>query len=323
MHECFGSTARHIDDMQEIAVIIPCHNEALTIAKVVTDFRHALPEATVHVFDNKSDDDTARIAKENGAVVHFVPVLGKGAVVRQMFREIDASFFLMVDGDDTYPAEKARALLAPLFDGRAEMTVGTRLQDHETQSFRAFHVFGNHLVLKSINFLFQAQLTDVLSGYRGFTRRFVKTTPILSKSFEVETELTLHALQYQLPVCEVPVPYGARPEGSVSKLNTFRDGYRVLKTILRLYKDYQPLAFFGLLGAMALSFGLFAGIVAVQEWLELGVVLGVSRAVLAALAIMSGMLSVATGLILDTVNRRSLELMTVISDYLVNDPGVR
>ncbi|MFM7459548.1 MAG: glycosyltransferase, partial [Burkholderiales bacterium] len=231
----------------KIAIIIPCYNEAVTIAKVIRDFRASIPEADIHVFDNLSADGTGDIARAAGAIVHLVPVQGKGAVVRQMFRDIECDIGVMVDGDDTYPADKVRLLIQPVIEGRAEMVVGTRLQKHEDASFRPLHVFGNQLVLRSINTLFGATLSDVLSGYRAFSTRFMSTTPVLSKGFEIETEITLHALEHHMPIVEVPVPYGVRPDGSESKLHTFRDGYRVLKAILWLYKDYRPLFFFGML----------------------------------------------------------------------------
>lgn len=300
----------------KLAVLIPCYNEAITIGKVVADFKRAIPEAEIHVFDNLSKDDTGRIAREAGAIVHLVPVQGKGAVVRQMFREVDCDIGVMVDGDDTYPADRIRDVLQPVFEGRADMVVGTRLQEHETASFRPLHVFGNQLVLQSINVLFGARLTDVLSGYRAFSRRFMTTTPVLSKGFEIETEITLHALEHHMPVVEVPVAYGVRPEGSESKLHTFRDGYRVLKTILRLYKDYRPLLFFGAIGALLMLISAILGFVIVEEFMAKGSA-GPARAVLAVAVGLVGMLSFATGLVLDTVNRRSRELMVLIADQVV------
>jgi hypothetical protein len=204
-----------------------------------------------------------------------------------------------------------------VLNGAAEMTVGTRLQEHEDTSFRPLHVFGNQLVLRSINSLFGAKLSDVLSGYRAFSRRFMRTTPILSRGFEIETEITLHALENQLPVVEVPVAYGVRPEGSESKLHTFRDGYRVLKNILRMYKDYRPLLFFSLIGLALLLVSSSIGVVILNEWLIHHSV-APARAVLAAALGLVGIFSVATGLVLDTVNRRSRELMVLITDQLID-----
>ena len=300
----------------KIAILIPCYNEAITIAKVVADFKSAIPEAAIHVFDNLSKDGTADIARAAGAIVHLVPVQGKGAVVRQMFRELDCDIGIMVDGDDTYPANRVREVMQPIIDGRADMVVGTRLQQHKDASFRPLHVFGNELVLRSINMLFGARLSDVMSGYRAFSRRFMTTTPVLSNGFEIETEITLHALEHNMPVVEVPVAYGVRPDGSESKLHTFRDGYRVLKTILRLYKDYRPLLFFGAIGTLLILLATALGFVIVQEFLMLGHV-APARAVLAVALGIVGVLAFATGLVLDTVNRRARELMVLISDQLV------
>jgi glycosyltransferase involved in cell wall biosynthesis len=300
----------------KIAILIPCYNEAITISKVVADFRAAIPEGEIHVFDNLSKDGTGDIARAAGAIVHLVPVQGKGAVVRQMFREIECDIGVMVDGDDTYPADRVRAMIQPVIDGRAEMVVGTRLQKHEDASFRPLHVFGNQLVLKSINVLFGASLSDVLSGYRAFSMRFMSTTPVLSKGFEIETEITLHALEHHLPIVEVPVPYGVRPDGSESKLHTFRDGYRVLKAILWLYKDYRPLLFFGAIGAVLGALSVALGVIIVDEFISKGQA-GPARAVLAVALGLVGMMSFATGLVLDTVNRRSRELMVLIADQVV------
>ncbi|MCA3000146.1 MAG: glycosyltransferase [Rhodocyclaceae bacterium] len=301
----------------KIAIIIPCYNEAVTIAKVIRDFRASIPEADIHVFDNLSADGTGDIARAAGAIVHLVPVQGKGAVVRQMFRDIECDIGVMVDGDDTYPADKVRLLIQPVIEGRAEMVVGTRLQKHEDASFRPLHVFGNQLVLRSINTLFGATLSDVLSGYRAFSTRFMSTTPVLSKGFEIETEITLHALEHHMPIVEVPVPYGVRPDGSESKLHTFRDGYRVLKAILWLYKDYRPLFFFGMLSTGLLFVALLMGGVIVEEFLDKGSV-APARAMFAAALGLVGVVAFSTGMVLDTVNRRARELNILIADQLIS-----
>jgi len=304
--------------MPAIAVVIPCHNEALTIGAVVEDFRRSLPEASIHVFDNSSSDRTADIARAAGATVHRVPTRGKGEVVRAMFREVDAEVLVMVDGDQTYPAARARDLVAPILEGRADMVVATRLQEHNSAGFRPFHVLGNRLVLRLINSLFDVQFSDVLSGYRAFSRRFVKTMPVLSRGFEIESEITLHALEHRVPVLEVPIAYGARPQGSESKLQTFRDGYRVVLTIIRLYKDYRPLRFFGLPGIVLLAIGVAIGFVVVHEFLELGRVAGVARAVFAVFACLVGMLAIATALVLETVNRRAREIYLLVADHVIS-----
>jgi glycosyltransferase involved in cell wall biosynthesis len=301
----------------QIAVLIPCYNESATIASVVADFRRALPEAEIHVFDNNSSDGAGALALAAGATVHMVPTQGKGEVVRAMFREVDADIFVMVDGDATYPADRVRELMAPIIEGRAEMVVGTRLQQYDANSFRPLHLFGNNLVLQVINAFFSARLTDVMSGYRAFSRRFVKTMPVLSHGFEIETEMTLHSLEHRLPVAEVGVPYSERPAGSESKLHTFRDGFRVLGTIFRLYKDYRPMAFFGLIGLAFLALGAAAGILVTIEFMEVGQVVGVARAVLAVACGIIGVLSLATGAILDTVNRRAREIYVLLADQVV------
>lgn len=300
-----------------IAVVIPCHNEALTVAKVVADFRAALPEAAIHVFDNASSDDTGAIAAAAGARVTRVPGKGKGNVVRSMFRDVDADVLLMVDGDDTYPASHARAVLAPVLGGEADMVVGTRLEQHDSGSFRRFHGFGNRLVRAVISRLFGVEIADVLSGYRAFNRRFVRTMPVLSQEFEIETEMTVFALAHGMVLREVPVPYGVRPEGSHSKLNTYRDGFRVLRTIGFLYKDHRPLAFFGTVAMACLLAGLGFGSIVVNEFARTGQVTHPSTAVLSTALVLSALLAAATGLVLDTVNRRSLELMRLLADQVV------
>ncbi len=300
-----------------IAVLIPCHNEAHTVAKVVADFRQALPEAEVWVFDNASTDQTAVLAEQAGARVRHVEIKGKGSVVRAMFRDVEADAYLMVDGDDTYPATAARGLLRDVLEGRAEMVVGTRLESHEDTAFRRFHGFGNRLVRSCIGLLFGHPVRDVLSGYRAFSRRLVKTMPVLSRGFEIETEMTVFALSNSYAFAEYEVDYGTRPEGSHSKLNTYRDGARVLKTILFLFKDMRPLLFFGLLGLLGILAGLGFGAFVVNEFTRTGLVLHPSTAVLAVACILAGTFSLATGLILDTVNRRSQEILRLVSDQLL------
>jgi glycosyltransferase involved in cell wall biosynthesis len=304
--------------MTRIAVLVPCFNEAATIAQVVRDFRAQLPEAEVHVFDNNSTDGSAELARAEGARVQLVPRRGKGEVVRAMFRDVDAEVYVMVDGDSTYPAERVRELVAPVMDGRAEMVVGTRLAQFEDDSFRRMHVFGNRLVLRTINASFGSELRDVMSGYRAFSRRFVKTMPVLSQGFEIETEMTLHALEHRMPIREVPVPYGARPEGSSSKLRTFHDGARVLRTIGSLYKHYHPMRFFGGLGLLLLLMGLVAGVLVTVEFIQYGQVVGVARAVFSVACGILGVIALATGFILDTVNRRARELYVLLADQVVD-----
>lgn len=304
--------------MPTVAIVIPCYNEALTIGAVVEGFRRSLPEASIYVFDNSSSDRTAEIARAAGATVRPVPTRGKGEVVRAMFRDVDADVFIMVDGDQTYPPERARDLIQPVLEGRADMVVATRLEQHNSAGFRPFHVLGNTMVLRLINALFDVQLSDVLSGYRAFSRRFVKTMPVLSRGFEIESEITLHALEHRIPVLEIPIAYGVRPQGSESKLQTVRDGLRVVATIIRLYKDYRPLRFFGLPGAVLLIVGIAIGFVVVDEFLELGKVVGVARAVFAVFSCLVGMLAIATALVLETVNRRARELYLLVADQVIS-----
>ena len=234
--------------MDKIAVLIPCYNEEQTIGKVVKDFKRELPEATIYVYDNNSKDKTALIAKENGAIVKKEYKQGKGNVIRRMFREIDAEAYIMVDGDDTYPAENAREMVNMIFNHNADMVVGDRLSStYFVENKRPFHNFGNSIVRLSINKLFKTDIKDIMTGYRAFSYQFVKTFPVLSNGFEIETEMTIHAADKNLQVDNVIVNYRDRPEGSESKLNTISDGAKVLFKILSLYKTYKPLAFFSIL----------------------------------------------------------------------------
>ena len=287
----------------EIAVIIPCYNEAPTIGKVVDDFHRELPEATVYVYDNASTDATAAIAMGHGATVRFEPRQGKGNVCRQMFRDIDADCYLMVDGDDTYPAESALSLCAPILAGEADMVVGDRLSNgtYAQQNTRAFHGFGNDLVRAMIKWIYGYGFEDVMTGYRAMSRPFVKTIPVLSEGFQIETELSIHAVDRRWRIADVPVEYRDRPEGSVSKLNTVRDGLRVIAMIGTLFKDYRPLKFFSLVALLFCISGLCAGIPVVTEYFTTGHVPRFPTAILAAALMFMAALSLATGFILDAV----------------------
>ena len=286
-----------------IAVIIPCYNEALTIGKVIDDFRSELPEATVYVYDNNSTDGTAEIARTRGAIVKYEPRQGKGNVCRQMFRDIDADCYLMVDGDDTYPAESARSLCAPILAGEADMVVGDRLSNgtYAQQNARAFHGFGNDLVRAMIRWIYGYGFEDVMTGYRAMSRPFVKTFPILSEGFQIETELSIHAVGRRWRIADVPVEYRNRPEGSVSKLNTVRDGLKVIAMIGTLFKDYRPLKFFSLVALLFCIGGLCAGIPVVTEYLATGLMPRFPTAILAVALMFMAALSLATGFILDAV----------------------
>ncbi len=296
-----------------IAVIVPCYNEAVTITKVVTDFRSVLPQATVYVYDNNSSDGTAQLAENAGAVVRREPRQGKGNVVRQMFRDIDADCYLMVDGDDTYPAEAARNLCAPVLAGEADMTVGDRLSNgtYAAENTRAFHGFGNDLVRSMIKMIYGYSFDDVMTGYRAMSRPFVKTFPVMSEGFQIETELSIHAVDRRWRIVDVPIEYRDRPEGSESKLDTVGDGFKVICAIASLFKNYRPLKFFSLLALIMGVIGLAFGLPVVAEYFATGLVPRLPTAVLAVAFIFLCGLSLATGLILDNVaktERKAWEL---------------
>lgn len=297
----------------KVAVLIPCYNEALTIEKVVKDFQRELPTADIYVYDNNSSDDTASIAKEAGAIVRSEHRQGKGFAVRSMFFDIDADYYLMVDGDDTYPAEAVHQLLDPLVAGDADMTIGDRLSNgtYFEENKRPFHDFGNNLVKNSINFLYKGQIRDVMTGYRGFNQVFVKSLPVMSNGFQIETEFTIHALDKRFKLVEVPIDYRDRPEGSFSKLNTFSDGFKVLGTIMRMMKDSHPMLFFGVLTAICFILGLIAGVPVLVEFFNTGFIHKVPSAILATGMITIGLMLFTTGLILSTVvkmDRKNYEL---------------
>lgn len=290
-------------DASRVAVIIPCYNEAVTIAKVVADFRSALPGAPIYVYDNNSSDETANLAKESGAIVRHEPRQGKGNVVRQMFRDIDADCYLMVDGDDTYPAEAAAALAAPILSGEADMTVGDRLSNgtYAEQNKRAFHGFGNDLVRTMIRWIYGYSFDDVMTGYRAMSRPFVKTFPVLSEGFQIETELSIHAVDRRWRIADVPIDYRDRPEGSESKLDTVGDGVKVVCAIASLFKNYRPLKFFSLIALVLALVGLILGLPVIGEFFATGLVPRLPTAVLAVAFMFLCGLSLATGLILDNV----------------------
>ena len=296
----------------KIAVLIPCYNEAKTIGKVVRDFRAALPEADVYVYDNNSKDSTDAIAREAGAIVRYERRQGKGNVIRTMFREIDADAYLMIDGDDTYPAEHARELVYWVTEKNVDMVVGDRLSStYFTENKRPFHNTGNKLVRGLVNRIFGGKVTDLMSGYRAFSYQFVKSFPVLSKGFEIETEMTIHALDKNLSVECVPVGYRDRPEDSPSKLNTFSDGFKVLKTIARLFKEYRPMPFFGLLALLlvALATGLFIPILI--EFVNTGLVPRFPTLIIAGVMVTLALLLLVCGVILDTVAKKHRQLFEV------------
>lgn len=298
------------------AVLIPCLDEAPTIAKVVDDFLAALPGCTVCVYDNNSTDGTAGAAAAAGAVVRRESRQGKGNVVRQMLRDVDADCYLLVDGDDTYPAEAARSLAAPVLAGEADHVVGDRLSNgtYASENKRPFHGLGNDLVRWLIKLLYGFEYSDVMTGYRAFSREFAKTLPILSPGFEIETELSIHAVDKRWRTLQVPIEYRDRPEGSVSKLDTVRDGARVLKTIASLFKDYKPLPFFCILAGVFLAIGLALGVPVILEFEATGLVERFPTAILATAFCGLAALMLVCGLVLDTevkAARRAWEIECV------------
>ena len=288
--------------MDKIAVLIPCYNEAKTVEKVVSDFKRVLPEATVYVYDNNSTDGTAELAARAGAVVRHEYQQGKGNVMRRMFREIDAEAYVLVDGDDTYPAEAAPEMVRAVTQRQADMVVGDRLSStYYTQNKRPFHNFGNDLVRFCTNHLFGGKIKDIMTGYRAFSFQFVKTYPVLSRGFEIETEMTIHALQRNMQVDNVIIEYRDRPEGSESKLNTYSDGFKVLGTIARLFKNYRPFAFFGILAAVLAVLGIGFMAPVVNEYFRTGLVPRFPTLIVCACVMVAALLLFISGIILSSL----------------------
>jgi glycosyltransferase involved in cell wall biosynthesis len=299
MDRCLADT---IVRRPRIAVLVPCYNEEAAIGMVIRDFRASLPDATIYVYDNNSHDRTVEVAVAAGVVVRTERRQGKGNVVRRMFADIDADAYVLVDGDATYHAASAPAMVAALLSDGADMVVGCRRHEVE-QAYRHGHQFGNAMLTGFVARLFGRSFTDILSGYRVFSRRFVKSFPALSTGFETETELTVHALELRMPVAEIETPYGARPEGSVSKLSTYRDGFRILRLILALYRHERPLAFYSCFAAGMLLLALALGIPVVLEWLNTGLVPRFPTAILATGITVVAILTFGVGLLLQTVTR--------------------
>lgn len=298
--------------MDKIAVLIPCYNEAVTIKKVINDFQKALPEATIYVYDNNSTDDTAAIAEAEGAVVRHEYRQGKGNVIRRMFRDIDAQCYIMTDGDDTYPAEFAREMCDKVLERNVDMVVGDRLSStYFEENKRPFHNLGNSLVRASINTIFKSDIKDIMTGYRAFSYNFVKTFPVLSKGFEIETEMTIHTVDKNMFCENVVIEYRDRPEGSESKLNTYSDGFKVLMTIIKLFKDYKPLAFFTLIALIlfVLSLGFFIPVLI--DFFRTGTVDKLPTVVVCGITMLASIVSFFSGLVLDTIkqkNRQDFEM---------------
>lgn len=296
----------------KIAVLIPCYNEEKTIAKVVNDYKVALPEATIYVYDNNSTDKTVQFAKEAGAVVRYEYRQGKGNVIRSMFRDVHAECYLMIDGDDTYPAENARAMIEAVLNDGADMVIGDRLSStYFTENKRPFHNFGNVLVRRLINTIFKSNIQDIMTGYRAFSYEFVKTFPVLSKGFEIETEMSIFAVDRNFYIKEVPVNYRDRPEGSESKLNTFSDGYKVLKTIASLFKYYKPTLFFSIISLLFFVLSAVTFLPVLFEFTRTGLVMKLPTLIISGVFMVCTMLSFSVGVILDTMiksERKSFEL---------------
>ncbi len=298
--------------MDKIAVLIPCYNEEKTIEKVVLDAKKALPEAVIYVYNNNSSDRTAEIAEKAGAVVRNEYMQGKGNVIRRMFREIDAQCYIMVDGDDTYPMESAPEMVDLVLNRNSDMVVGDRLSStYFTQNKRPFHNFGNSLVRSSINHLFDCKVKDIMTGYRAFSYDFVKTFPVLSKGFEIETEMTIHAVYNNMQIDNVIVEYRDRPEGSISKLNTFGDGYKVLWTIFNLYRNYKPFGFFGLLSLILAVISVLFFIPVLADYVQTGLVAKFPTLIVCGFVMLAAIQSFFSGLILSNLernNRRNFEI---------------
>lgn len=309
--------------MDKIAVLIPCYNEEKTIGKVVSDFKAVLPEAVIYVYDNRSTDNTAKIAAQAGAVVRREYVQGKGNVIRRMFREIDAQCYIMADGDDTYPAEFAPEMAKLVLEKKVDMVVGDRLSStYFTENKRPFHNFGNSIVRKSINALFGSDIKDVMTGYRAFGYNFVKTYPVLSHGFEIETDMTIHAVDKNMLVENVIIDYRDRPDGSESKLNTYSDGFKVMRTILKLYKDYKPLRFFSVIAAVLLILAVIFFIPVLIEYIETGLVPNFPTLIVCGFCVTAALMSYFSGLILSTMvqqNRQDFEYKLIETQRRYNE----
>lgn len=302
--------------MDEIAVLIPCYNEEKTITKVVSAFHKSIPAATVYVYDNNSTDRSAKLAEQAGAIVYHEYRQGKGSVIRRMFREIDAEAYIMVDADDTYPAEAAPEMVRCVLDHQADMVIGDRLSStYEDENKRPFHSFGNNIVKNSINRLFHTSIQDIMTGYRAFSYEFVKTFPVLSSGFEIETEMTIHAVDRKMQIENVVVEYRDRPEGSESKLNTVSDGLKVLRTIVKLYRSYRPLRFFGIIAAIFAALSVLFFIPVWMDYMRTGLVERFPTLIVCGIVMVMALLLFIAGVILSTLrekDRRDFEFKLVV-----------
>ena len=298
---------------KKIAVLIPCYNESKTIEKVVKDYKKELHNADIYVYDNNSSDGTDEIAKNAGAIVKYEYKQGKGNVIRSMFKDIDADCYLMIDGDDTYSADNAKEMCKYILDGKADMVIGDRLSStYFTENKRPFHNFGNKLVRWLINTLFKSNVKDIMTGYRAFNYEFVKTFPVLSKGFEIETEMTIHALDKNFLLKEIPIGYKDRPAGSVSKLNTYSDGFKVLKTIARLFKEYKPMIFFGIVSTLFFIISMIFATPVFIEYFKTGLVPRFPTLIFSGFLLIISMLMLVCGIILEVVVKKHRQLFELI-----------
>ena len=307
-----------------VAVLIPCYNEERTIGDVVNQFRAQLPAASIYVFDNNSSDQTAARAQAAGAQVYYERRQGKGYVTQAMFRQVDADVYVIVDGDGTYPADAVHRLLAPILNEEADMVVGSRLHAESKSEFKQLNALGNRLVLRVLNSIFRVKLTDILSGYRAFNRKFVKGLPLFGGGFEIETELTIKAIERGFRILEMPINLTPRPPGSHSKIRFFRDGVIIINTILALFRDYKPLTFFGATGLALLAIALIPGLIVIVDFINTGLVPRLPAAVLAVGLVLCGLLSITVGLILHSIARRAQEFeyqLQVLAEELRSDTG--
>lgn len=301
----------------KIAVLIPCYNESITIEKVIKDYQQALPEAVLYVYDNNSTDNTVQIAKDAGAIVRHEYRQGKGNVIRSMFRGIDADCYLMIDGDDTYPAESAREMVDLVLNKHVDMVIGDRLSStYFTENKRLFHNSGNRIVRYLINKLFHSNINDIMTGYRAFSRIFVKSFPVLSKGFEIETEMTIHALDKNFLLEEIPVTYRDRPHGSSSKLNTYRDGFKVMKTIFSLFRDYKPMVYFSIIAAFLEFLALILFLPPLYGFLTTGEVLKFPSVIVSVAIATMGLLCWVCGIILEVISKKHRQLFELYLNLL-------
>lgn len=301
------------EEKKKIAVLIPCYNEAKTIEKVVKDYKKVLPDADIYVYDNNSTDGTDKIAKKAGAIIKYEYRQGKGNVIRSMFKDIEADCYLMIDGDDTYPCENAKEMCDLILNGKADMVIGDRLSStYFKENKRPFHNFGNRLVRGLINTLFKSKVRDIMTGYRAFSYEFVKTFPVLSKGFEIETEMTIHALDKNFLLKEIPVEYRDRPDGSESKLSTYSDGFKVLKTIGRLFKEYKPTIFFTLISLLFLVISVIFAVPVFKEYFQTGLVPRYPTLIFSGFMLMISILLFVCGLILEVVVKKHRQLFEIL-----------